>query len=253
MTKEKKKKIGNILLILLLVSLAIGLVGLVVGVMFLVSESDKKHEAGQTFIIIGIVAIFVGIILTPFAMGPFFHEHFKTLTNKDANNISWLRIYASKNIKYVYKYHSGGRNYNPERYAEAYLGSNYKFNDVIEFDEDKVKELFKCDYIINDGRKVGDTECFEIFLNTKKAYVFIQMSSKKYYIIILNSDELRRRDEINNTKYKAFANYKIMEGLTPIFDEAKEDKREIIKQFDSNYKFMDVVNEIIELLDEYND
>jgi len=259
---NKKKKITAIVAIVLFAITVASFIMLIFGIMGLNGETEREEENAKTLILISIILILIGIIpLTIYAMTLLGMSLKKTLDlqiNKDHLFSAYLHIYASKNSRYCYNYLFGSKHdANPHiRMNDILFGDAKKYNYVEVYDstfiDEKIDEAFDYTNVL-DARKIDNTLYFEVQLLTCAAYVYVSMNLGKYELIILNQSEIKKREEINNTKFNMITiNSVVKECYNEFFKRIKDDNRDIIKSFDNTKKLEDVLLEISEQLKEFD-
>ena len=151
----------------------------------------------------------------------------------EARNPFWLRIYASKNEYYVFKYFNRGKGYrrDPRLIVKGYFKEIE--NEPKLYDENNIEFKLKSGIEIIDHRFIDYLDLFEMLYKDKTIYAAVSIKYRKYYMIILNKDEIAKRNEFNkSSKEKKKMSFKIVDFFDELFDKAHHDKREINTKYD---------------------
>ncbi|MBP5445068.1 MAG: hypothetical protein J6Y28_02750 [Acholeplasmatales bacterium] len=251
---SRKKKIWIIIEIISWILLVGGVICLIFGILAL----DEKKDIARPLILIGTLGAVFGaiplVIYVTALIGSSLSSTLDIAFNKDKLNSAYLHVYASKNSRFYYNYLPPSKHdKNPHiRFNQILFGTSTKYLNVDVYDskyiDEKIDEAYGNVNIL-DARKINDVLFLEVELDSYNAYIYIGMNIKKYEILLLNKEDLKKRDEINNKKYNWFTiNVKIKDSFKTFFKSIEEDKRDIKKDIDDNKKLEDVILEIKETL-----
>ena len=256
MNKKKREKIITRIGVIGLIFFCIGITIAIIGAVLL--DKEDKSDLAKVICMVGLVVsllsffpMFIPVMILETKMlargidMAFFKNH---------RNSAYLRIYASKNGRYCYNYLTGSkRDPSPHKtFDEIMFGDTTKYRDVEIYDskyiDEKIDEAYDNVNVL-DARKIDNVLFVEVELLNYTAYIYVGMNIKEYEIIILDKEDLKRRDEINNLKYNWFTiNVRIRENFNEFFKNIENDNRDITKDIEEGKELEDVILEIKETL-----
>jgi len=250
---EKEKKFLTALIIS-----GIGLGLCVIGILILVFTRDDEGDATKTqmaiFMTLAAIAFIFMVVLVVAAiylatkqLGP----GLKYIRDKEYHNDFNLRMYACKNGRYIHKILSGSKHrrldYRDYEYKILHDYPLNFFNEIYgENSDERIDDILD----IIDSRAIDTALFFEVRTIFGFAYVYIDMDIKKYGMIVLDSSEAKRRDEVNGAKKRlVLENDRIIEEMDKIFDEVEEKKRFYKVSFDENLSIGDIIIQIKDIVE----
>ena len=249
MSKTKK-------ILLSLIPTFVGFILIMVTLFIYDSEGDGISTSG-VLLLLGEFLIVLGVELVFVIAMPRMKEGISVGFSRKARVDFCLKLYAFKNERYIFKhqknvYRTAVRHAymdDPTVYAMPYITKKNMNGEYQSFDWKKVKR--KTELNIVDARVVDDVIYLEVDLNNYRGFVSILEEIRFYEIIILNQEDIKQRDAINNGDIHINGTMDLIDKIDYAFMEVENDNRIIKKEFLDGESLDDVIDNIDKILEEY--
>lgn len=251
-TKQDKKIV--IICSIICITFSIFLFG---GIIFTFWSNDGDLKWKIIFTIIAVVALIVCIAVVILLAAVGFQTYSKGSLYKrdrDYRNDFNLLLYSCKNGRYIHKilYSSRNDRIDYRDYDDKVL-HDYPtniFNEI--YNEVDVNERIDDILHIIDSRVIDKVLFFEARTISGYAYAYIDTELRTYSVILFNSEEITRRDEVNNAKKRiVLENDRIIEEMDKIFDDIISDCGKYKAKYEDGLEVRDIVLKIKEIIDDY--